>query len=151
MRWTSVYVLAGVLPALAAALAAASHADQRGYWKGRLDVVAFNFTEVSEMARLPGQLSGPLTGPTYFAADISQYRYDVYQNQQGLVRHELTYTSHNRSVGWPLDIELLDYRRGYALGYDNESDQAERHPLRPPVSPVALEHRRILGHLCDGL
>lgn len=151
MRRQRRYVLAAILLALGDALAPGSTAGQPGYWKGKLEVVAFNFTEVTEMKPLPGQLTGPPIGPPYFAADVTEYRYDVYQNQEGVVRHELTYTSRNRSVGWPLDIELLDYGHGYGLGYNKRGDRAERYRLRPPVSGVAIEQRRILGHQCEQL
>jgi hypothetical protein len=79
-----------------------------------------------------------------------EYDYNIYQNDQELVRKELTYMSRNPIAEVGRDIHLIDFRHGTALAFNKHADRAVRYKIEEPGARSSLGDRRILNHLCTG-
>jgi hypothetical protein len=103
--------------------------EQSGYWKGELEVTLVSYDK---------------------SAYTRTYTYDVMQNPEGVVRHELirtTSTASEQGIG----IHIVDYQKGYLSVFDRGGSTVVRVPLvfrSARTSP--LEDREILGFPCQG-
>ena len=55
-----------------------------------------------------------------------EFDYDLYQNDAGIAREELTHMNTNRSVEGPLDVRLLDYTHRNGRVWDKGGTQVMR-------------------------
>ena len=134
------YMLLGLVLWLAPARLAAAPPE---CWKGKVEVVIFDF---SESASKPvGEASH-----NAYRARPERRTYAIYQNSRGIVRRELTFLSRNRIIESPMDFALFNYQTGYGVFWDKNGSRAEGGYFRPRATPSTLGTRRILGHLCTG-
>jgi hypothetical protein len=139
------WLILAVLTGLAHPLAATEG------WKGKLEVVSFSYGLAQKGKPAPPNLAGIPVGPPFFQSTRWEYRYDVYQDPQNIVRRDLTYTNPNRSIGGPTDVSLFDYNTGHVLAWNKGQHEAERSAFVPAVTPSRIGARKILGHTCEGL
>jgi len=84
------------------------------------------------------------------------FKYRIYQNPDGIVRHELVSPPAADSVGTGRDIALYDYEKGVVVAFDRTRPVAVRYQLsdidKSAFLPQAtdLGWREILGFRCRG-
>jgi len=115
--------------------------SQTASWKGKLEVRQFNFSYAVGVRNQRLVVR---------SVDVWKTNYDFYQNTSGIVREELTFINHNRSVGGPMDIRLLNYADGEGLVFDKGRPEAIEGSLKPPVPGKSLGVKHILGFSCEG-
>jgi hypothetical protein len=117
-------------------------ADQ---WKGRRELVVFDFGPTTEEV--------PNSPPKIYESGLqTEFSYDVYQNNLGVVRYVLTHRSGARkdSVG-DFASRLVDHRNNSTLVFSTPNT-AYRGPLTPAQARATkLEDRRLLGFDCKGV
>ena len=133
------YMLLGLVLGLAPARPATAPAE---YWKGRVEVAIFRFTESAINAVGEGS-------PVYRALP-ERRTFAIYQIPKGIVRRELTFLSRNRVIEGPMDFALFNYETGYSVFWDKNATRAERGYFRLRATPSTVGTRRILGNLCTG-
>lgn len=116
--------------------------SQTAFWKGKLEVRQFNFSYAVGVRNQHHVVR---------SVDVWKTNYDFYQNSAGIVREELTFINHNRSVGGPVDIRLLNYAEGVGLVFDKGRPEAIEGSLKPPVQGKSLGVKHVLGFSCEGL
>src|SRR6516165_636765 len=109
------YMLLGLVLGLAPARPATAPAE---YWKGRVEVAIFRFTESAINAVGEGS-------PVYRALP-ERRTFAIYQIPKGIVRRELTFLSRNRVIEGPMDFALFNYETGYSVFWDKNATRAER-------------------------
>jgi hypothetical protein len=83
---------------------------------------------------------------------VSYYSYNVYQNDKGIVRHQLIFANTGGINEQGRGAEIVDYAQGYVLAFDPCVSEAVRAPLVfPMTTSTALESREILGFRCNGV
>jgi hypothetical protein len=83
---------------------------------------------------------------------VSYYTYNVYQNDRGLVRHELISANTGGVNEQGRGAQIVDYAQGYLMVFDPGAPQAIRVPLVfPETTSTALGSRKILGFTCSGV
>jgi hypothetical protein len=86
----------------------------------------------------------------------AQFRYQISQNPDGLVRQELVSAPLADSVGIGRDVALYDFPKGFVVAFDKARPSAVRYQLddidKSPFLPQAtdLGWRYILGYRCRG-
>jgi hypothetical protein len=116
------------------------------YWAGHLTVVEFNYArnEVEKPARGEGK--------EFESVGLTVYTFEVYQNPQGVVRHQLSSMSRNRGLEPGLDVQLLDYAAGYMVSFNKGARVAFKTAMPLPGGTAQpLQARELLGHRCRGV
>src|ERR1035438_1245839 len=111
------------------------------FWKGKYAIFHYNFMygkDVKDESRVSRSVW------------FREFDYDLYQNDAGVAREELTHMNTARMVEGPLDVRLLDYVHGYGRLWDKGGTQLIEGPLGPPVPGKSLGTRQILGFTCEG-
>ena len=129
---------------LGAAVGGAQQASHAGFWKGKLQITQYNFSNATVHDYVRGR------DYTRRGVDLWKEEYNLYQSPAGVVREELISMNRGRSVEGPMDVRLLDYPRGYSLVFDKGGGRAVKEPLDPPVPGESIGSRGILGFVCDG-
>ena len=116
-------------------------APQTDFWKGKYAIFQYHFMydkDVKDESRVSRGIW------------LREFDYDLYQNNAGMAREELTHMNTNRSVEGPLDVRLLDYGHGLGQVWDKGGTQLIKGPLSPLVPGKSLGTRQILGFTCEG-
>lgn len=125
--------------------AAFSAAADRNYWQGHLRVADFTYEKNTIEA-------GTGAGSQYDSASLTNFSYLVYQNPEGIVRHELTSMSRNRGLEPGLDVRIFGYAEGYLVSYNKGGQVAYRSVMPLPGGKTSpLNEQQILGHRCRGV
>ena len=116
-------------------------ARQNDFWKGQYAIFQYHFMYGNDVKN-----ENRVTRSVWFR----EFDYDLYQNDSGIAREELTHMNTNRSVEGPLDVRLLDYAHGNGRVWDKGGNQVIEGPLGPLVPGKSLGTRQILGFTCEG-
>ena len=118
------------------------------FWTGTLEVSVLRcgekcgFYEIDEKGIVRHE-------PT---ATVSNYTYNVYQNQNGVVRHELVFANTGGVNEQGRGAEIVNYAQGSTLAFDPGVRQAIRVPLvYPNTKTTTLQSRELLGFRCKGV
>ncbi len=120
----------------------------RSFWTGQLEVSVLRCAEECGPYELDNQ-GVVLHDPNSM---VSRYTYNVYQNDKGVVRHDLISANAGGVNEQGRGAQIVDYARGYVLLFDQGASQAVRMPLVfPNTTSSALENRQLLGFKCSGV
>ena len=104
--------------------------EKAGFWKGELEDTVVSYDQ---------------------KAYTRTYTYDVFQNPEGVVRHELTRTT-STLLEQGRQIHIVDYQEGCFSSFDRGGSVVIRVPLVfPSARHSPLEDREILGFPCQGV
>lgn len=130
---------------LAVVLQAPALPEQK-YWVGHLKVAEFSFAQNTV------QSPGPDAGTEYESADLTVYTFNIYQDPRGVVRHELSSMSRNRSLEPGLDVRLFNYPQNYTVSFNKGAKSALKSAMPLPGGiRRQLQGQQILGHRCKGV
>jgi len=146
--WFCRVAVAAVMSAALGGAASGQTNARLSSWTGQLEVTVLRC----------GEKCGHYTLDDTGVADhdpkdlVSYYTYNVYQNDKGVVRHELISANTGGVNEQGRGAEIFDYAEGFVLAYDPGAPRALRVPLVfPNTTSSALESRKILGFKCNGV
>lgn len=122
-------------------LATTPQMAETGAWKGKYAIFQYNLlygTDVQDQNRVSRSM------------ELREFDYDLFQNDSGIAREDLTHMNTNRGLEGPLDVRLLDYGHGYGRVWDKGGTQLVEGPLDPLVPGKSIGTRQILGFACEG-
>jgi len=119
-------------------IASAPPADS---WKGKYSTFRYNFLYGKDT-----KAENVVSRNT----ELWRTDYELYQNDAGVARQELTHMNWKRSIEAPMDVRLLDYGHGYGRVWDRGGTQLIEGPLGPLATGKSLGTRQILGFTCEG-
>ncbi len=111
------------------------------FWKGQYAIFQYHFMYGKDIRN-----ENRVSRSVWFR----EFDYDLYQNDAGIAREELTHMNTNRSVEGPLDVRLLDYTHRNGRVWDKGGTQVIEGPLSPLGPGKSLGTRQILGFACEG-
>src|SRR5579859_1420471 len=88
----------GLIFITSSTLAKTPQLSESGFWKGKFEIFQYNFlhsTGVGDRSLVSREM------------ELWKFDYDLYANEQGVAREELTHMNRNRSLEGPLDVRLL--------------------------------------------
>jgi hypothetical protein len=114
-------------------------------WRGRRQLVVFDFGTATQNV-------GKAHPETFKLGLLTEFDYDIYQNDRGVVRYVLTRRSGSRKDS-PGDFGnlLIDHPNGLVFVLDSPGGAFRSKLVRPGSTITELENRKILGYDCRGV
>jgi len=139
LQWQVKVLVAWV--ALGATLSSSQGHAEGKYWKGELEIIEFGYGQTTVK-----------TGDgvrTFASANPTRYSYRIWQDEAGVVRHEMTTMSRNPIAEVGREIQLINYPDAYVIAFDKNRSRALRYGLETFGDRVPGQRRKILGHECS--